>query len=609
MAGSGFRVSRVPDILPLVPHPMANMSSRPQVAYKFGDFLLNPSNKQLLRDGKPVALPPKVFDTLLLLVEGQAHLVEKDDLLKRVWPDSFVEEVALAHCISHLRKALRDGTHECRFIETVPKRGYRFIATVEVVRAASHEASDQVTVAVLPFENLGSGSEREYLADGFTEETIAALGQIDPDHLSVIGRTSMMAYKRTTKSLVEIGRELDAAYLVESSVRAEGGRLRITSNLIRARDQVQIWSASYDSEPSSILEFQCELSTAIAEQIRLRLSPDRLSALARRQTQNAEAYDLYLRGRYFWRQLSPPTTRRAMECYARATELDPEYALAWSGLADAYAASPINGDAPPLEVWPRACDAAAHAVGAEPDLAEAQASLGVVKFFLDWDWVAAEMAFRKAVALDPSYCLAHRTLGIALSHMRRYEEAQSAVRRARELEPLQAVHHALSAQVAFNARDYAAAVQFARQAIVLDPGFWIGYLQLGQAHEQLGNSDLALDALQNAGRLSGGNSKVVALRGYLFAKMGRTDEALEVLNTLQAVARERYVPLYAMALVHAGLGEQDKALEQLERGFDTRDVHLIFLPVDPKWDAFRADARFLSLVRRCGFTVPSPSTH
>ncbi len=588
---------------------MANMSSRPQVAYKFGDFLLNPGDKQLLRDGKPVALPPKVFDALLLLVESQAHLVEKDDFLKRVWPDSFVEEVALAHCISHLRKALRDGTHGCTFIETVPKRGYRFVAAVEVVPAASHEASDPVRLAVLPFENLGAGSEREYLADGFTEEMIAALGQIDPDHLNVVGRTSMMAYKRTTKSLADIGRELDAAYLIESSVRVEGERLRIMSKLIRARDQVQIWSASYDSEPSSILEFQCKLSTAIAEQIRLRLSPERLTALARRQTRNAKAYDLYLRGRYFWNQLSAPTTRRAVEFYARATELDPEYALAWSGLADSYAASTINGDAPPLKVWPRARDAAAHAVGSEPNLAEAQTSLGMVNFFLDWDWAAAEMAFRKAVALDPSYCLAHRTLGIALSHMRRPEEAQSAVRRARELEPLYAAHQALSAQVAFNARDYPAAIQFAQQAIVLDPGLLIGHLQLGQAHEQLGNSDLALEALQNAGRLSGSNSKVVALRGYLFAKLGRTDEAREVLNTLEAVSHERYVPPYAMALVHAGLGQRDQALECLERAYEARDVHLIFLPVDPKWDALRSEVRFLALLRRCGFTQRASSTH
>jgi len=232
-----------------------------------------------------------------------------------------------------------------------------------------------------------------------------------------------------------------------------------------------------------------------------------------------------------------------------------------------------------------------------------------VNFFLDWYWLSAEKAFRKSVALDPIYCLAHRTLGIARSHMRRHEEAQSAVRRARELEPLNAAHHALSAQVAFNARDYSQAVQFARQATVVDPESWIGYLQLGQAQQQLGNADLALDALQAAGRFSGGNSKVIALRGYLFAKLGRTGEAREVLDTFEAISRERYVPPHAMALVHAGLGQQDPALEFLERAYEARDVHLIFLPVDPKWDAFRSDVRFLALLGRCGFTQPSSSTH
>ena len=584
------------------------MPSQTKVVYKFGAFLLNPADKQLFRDGKPVPLPPKVFDTLLLLVESQARLVEKDEFLKRLWPDSFVEEVALAHCISHLRKALRDGTEECGFIETVPKRGYRFVAAVEAVRPAS-DAPPQVTLAVLPFENIGAGSEREYLADGFTEEIIAALGQIDPERLTVIGRTSVMTYKRTTKTLAEIGRELNVAYLIESSIRTEGGRLRITSKLIRGRDQVQVWSASYDSEPISMFAFQRELSTAIAEQVRLRLSPERLTSLARRQTRNAEAYDLYLRGRYFWHQLSPPTTRRAVEYYASATELDPEYALAWSGLADAYAASPINGDAPPLDMWPRARDAAAHAVCAGPNLAEPQTSLGVVTFFFDWDWAAAEMAFRKAIALDSTYSLAHRTLGIALSHMRRHEEAQSAVRRARELEPLHVAHHALSAQVAFNARDYSAAVQFARQATVIDPGFLIGYLQLGQAYEQLDKCDLALAALQKATQFSGGNSKVIALRGYVYAKLGRAQEAREVLTTLEALSRERYVPPYAMALVHAGLNQRDVAFEWLERAYEAHDVHLIFLPVDPKWDAFRTDARFLALLSRCDFQrtrTPNP---
>jgi TolB-like protein/Flp pilus assembly protein TadD len=576
------------------------MSTRRQVAYEFGKFRVLPADKQLLRAGKPVPLRPKVFETLLLLVESQGHLIEKDEFLKRLWPDSFVDEVALAQNISQLRKALRNGTEDDRFIETVPKRGYRFLAPVEVTGTESFEAPSRVRLAVLPFENLGADPEHEYLADGFTDEVIASLGRVDPEQLSVIGRTSMMTYKHTTKSLAEIGREVGAAFLLESSMRAERGRIRITSKVIRVRDQVQIWSASYDGEPTSMLEFQRELSITIAHEVRLRFSPERLTALARRQTRQVEAYDLYLRGRYFWNQLSPLTTRRAIEFYARATELDPEYALAWSGLADAYTSSPINGDAPPLQTWPRAADAAARAVRAGPDLAETHSSVGLVKFWFDWDWAAAETALRNAIALDPSYALAHRQLGIALSHAGRHEEARSAACRARELDPLHAPHLALSSQIEFNARDYSAAIQFARQATILDPEFSIGYIQLAQAYMQLGNSDLALEALHNAGQFSS-NSKLIALRGCLFAKLGRTEEAQAVLKTLEAASRERYVPPHAAALVHASLGERDAAFKWLDQAYDARDVHLVFLPVDPKWDAFRVESRFVALLARCGF--------
>ena len=573
--------------------------------YEFGEFHVNTNKRLLLRNGNSVAVTPKVFDTLLYLLQHQGEIVEKSDLMRAIWPDTAVEENNLSQNISTLRHILGENRGANLYIATVPGKGYRFTAAVEAVRGSLEGLSRKVTLAVLPFENLSADPEREYLADGLTEETSASLGQIDPEHLSVIGRTSVMAYKRTTKTVAEIGRELDAAYLIESSLRAEGERLRITCKLIRVRDQVQVWSESYDSEPRSLLTFQRELSGAIAQQVRLRFSPDRLNGLARRQTQNAEAHDLYLRGRHFWNQLTPATTKRACEYYARATALDSEYALAWSGLADAFSASPINGDAPPLVAAPRAREAAAHAVHAEPKLAEAQTSLGLVKFWFDWDWASAESAFRNASAIDPSYPFVHRMLGILLAHMGRHDEAKAAIRRARELDPLVAVEHALSAQVAFVAQDYAAAVQFARQSIVVDPEFWIGLFQLGQAYVELGESELALDALNNAGRFSGGNSKVISLRGYLFAKLGRTNEALQVLNTLEAIARDRYVPPYAMAQVHLGLRHWDHALEWLERACDVRDVHLVLLPADPKWDPVRGDARFVALLKRCGFTTPA----
>jgi TolB-like protein/Flp pilus assembly protein TadD len=582
------------------------MSRPSEVAYTFGSFRLVPAEKQLVRGGEVVPLAPKAFDTLLLLVENQGRLVEKDVFMRRVWPDSFVEEVALAHGISQLRKALREGSEESNFIETVPKRGYRFIAPVKVTAGEAAQSPPGVTLAVLPFENLSADPEREYLADGLTEEVIAALGQVHPEQLRVIGRTSMMAYKRTTKSLAEIGGELGAGFLLESSIRAEGGRLRITSKLVRVRDQVQIWSATYDSEPGSILEFQRELSTAITQQIRSRLSPERLNAIARRYTRDVEAHDLYLRGRYFWNQLSSATTRRAIEFYSRAVELDPDYALVWSGLTDAYATGPITGDAPPLRMGPLAREAVGRALAAEPNLPEVQCSLGFVKFWLDWDWTSAERAFRAAISLDPSYALAYRTLGITLSHMGRSAEAARAAQQARELDPLHAGHYALSAQVAYNGHDFGSAIRLAREATVLDPEFWVGHLQLAQAYEQSGDDDLALEALQQAWGFSSGNSKVLSLRGYILAKLGRMHEAGEVLHSLEAVPRERYVPPYAVALVNAGLGRHDLAVDWLERAYEARDVHLVFLPVEPKWDCLRADPRFQAIVGRCSFHTQAP---
>ncbi len=568
--------------------------------YEFGEYRVDAGKLLLSRSGQPVPLTPKVFDTLLLLVKRSGEVLDKEALLRAVWPDTMVEENNLNQNISTLRRVFGESRGENRYIATVPGRGYRFMAEVRTISQRISGPAQPVRIGVLPFENIGAGDDREYLADGLTEETIVSLGRIDPQHLSTIGRTTVMVYKRSSKSLAEIGRELDAVYLVESSLRAEGVRLRITSRLIRVRDQLQLWSASYDSEPGSILALQRELSQAIAEQIRLTLSPERLQALGRRQTQSAEAYNLYLQGRHFWQQLSPPTTKKAIEYFARATDLDPNYALAWSGLADCYTAGPVNGDAPPKMFWPKAREATARAVSCEPGLAEVQTSLGSLKFWLDWDWPAAEIAYRKAVKLDPSYPLGHRMLGVLLSHMCRHEEAQASIRRARELDPLYVMHQSLSSQIAFGARDYPAAVQFARQAIVVDPDFWIGQLHLAQVLVELGEMDLALAALNNSGKL-GVNSKVIALRGYVFGRLGRSEEAQNVLQTLLAIARERYVPPYAMAMVHAGLGQFELALQWLERCYDARDVHLIFLTMDPKWDPLRSEPRFSNLLRRCGF--------
>ena len=572
--------------------------------------------------------------------------------------------------IRKVRQALHDSPDAPTFVETVSGKGYRFIATVEVLgaplaaaalakaqpaAAVAHPAieveppappraalpvrrglafglvalgllvgvliwartprdagprASPLTLAVLPFINLSGDPAREYLAEGLAEETATSLGQIDPEQMGVVARSSTMRYKGTTKSAAEIGRELAADYLVESSLRAEDNRLRVTSTLVRVRDQVQVWSQSYDREPMSLLGLQRELSTAIAEQIRLRLSPGRLETLTRRQTQSPDAYDLYLRGRNFENQRTPATNRRAIEYYTRATERDPDYALAWSAIASVLAASLINGDASPSEVLPRAREAAARAVGTGPATAEAQFALAYLKWCCEWEWPAAEASFRLALTLDPRASQAHMSLGHVLSQMGRHGEALLSTRRARELDPLSAIMPALSSQVAFQARDYRAALDYARQAIVLDPEFWIGHMMRGQALEQLGEHESALEALTTAARFSGENSKTLSLRAYILAKSGRADEARAMLRTLETVSRTKYVPPYAMALINAGLEQRESAFVWLGRAYDAQDMHLIYLPVDPKWDSYRADPRFEALNVRCGFrrtASPAPS--
>ena len=650
---------------------------------RFRDFVLDVAAYELRRNGHRVRLERQPMDLLILLVARRGQLVSRSQIVDALWgKDVFVDvENGVNTAIRKLRQALRDAPDAPTFIETVPGKGYRFIAAVEALpdpgpsplpaaaappsvvgvqtsaagaETASTEASvavpeaagvgeraagrrargrlvvgaltvaalagvllwawtrptesgTRVTIAVLPFDNLNRDAERDYLASGLTEDTIVSLGRIDPERVSVIGRTSINVYRGTTKSLAEIGRELGTDYLVESSLRAESSHLRITARLVRVRDQVQIWSDSFDRNTSSILGLQQEISSAIAEQVRTRLSPDRQRTLARQHTQNAEAYDFFLRGRHSLNQRTPEAIQRAIDAFQRATVADPTYALAWANLAMAYGSSPLNSDVDPRQVSAHVREAAVRAVAANPDLAEAQHALGHVKWAFEWDWPAAEAAFKRAIDLDPSYSLVHLILAHLLSQTGRHAEAEPFMRRARELDPLNPLSYALSSQVAFQARDYGGALQHANRAIALDQEFWIGHQMRGQALEELGDHDLALKALATAARLSGQNSKPISLTGYILGRSGRTAEARDLLGALEIASRQRYVPPYALALVHAGLGDADAAFEWLDRAYAARDVHLMFLTVDVKWDRYRADPRFGDLLARCGFaTIGTP---
>jgi Flp pilus assembly protein TadD len=371
--------------------------------------------------------------------------------------------------------------------------------------------------------------------------------------------------------------------------------------LNRAVDQVQLWSGSCDCRAGALPAFARTLASAVGNEIHLQLSPAHVASVEQRQSRDAAAYDAYLRGRRFWFQLTPVTTRRAIEYYTRATDIDSRYALAWAGIAEAFASAPINGDAEPLVMWPRARDAATKAVAANPNLSEAQHVWGQVNWFFEWDWPAANAAYRRAIDLDPSSAWSHSMLGHLLSQLGRHDEGRPFMERACALEPLSPLHYAMASQVAFQARDFAGARTLARRAIVIDPDFWVGHMMLGQACEQLGDVDVALDVLATATRLSDGNSKPVGLRGYILANQGQTAAARDVLAMLHDLARIRYVPPFALALVHAGLGEDAQVFQFLDRAYAVRDVHLMFLTVDTKWDRYRSAPEFVALLERCAF--------
>jgi len=612
-------------------------------AYRFGDFELDVEALRLTRLGEPVRLERRPFDLLLLLVARRGQLVRRDELVAALWPDNVIIDfdAGLNTLVRKVRQALGDHSEAPTYIETVPGRGYRFVARVVEITRLERPAPPApppaapiaiagrrrllpilglgtllllatiavgwtllgrapTSITVLPFENLSGNAELGYLASGLAEETSASLTQIDPDNLRVIGGISLRALATGAPSAAEIGRRLGVEYVVRSALQADGTRIRVNATLIRVAGNEQVWSKTLDRELDSLLELQRELSIAIAEQVRLTLSPDVAAAINRRQTRNPEAYRLYLQGRYAWGRLTPVGNRDALAFYRRAVEKDPDYALAWAGIAQALAVSQMTVDADPQRIADEARNAVAHAVQADPELAEVSYARGYVSFFLDWDPVSAEAAARRAVALDPNNAFAHMFLGVVLTQLGNHVESRDVMRRARELDPLFAHAFVLSSMVATQAGDYATGRTLARQAVAMYPDGWPGYLHLGNAEQGLGNDAAALAAFEAAARLSGGNSQAIAARGYLLARLGRTGEAHDLLDQLEKTASDTYVPGYAFAAIYAGLGDTDAAFEWLERDFERHDAHLLGLKYDLQLLPLATDPRYRDLLIRSG---------
>lgn len=466
---------------------------------------------------------------------------------------------------------------------------------------ASRTPSKRIMLVVLPFDNLSHDPEQEYFSDGLMEETIAALGGIASDRLGVIARTSAMKYKGGRMSIAEIGRELDVDFAVEGSVRRHADRVRISVKLIRTSDQTHVWGQQYDRELKDYLVIQDELGRAIAEQVEVKIAPSVAAERRSVSDLNQAAYDAYLRGRFHLWRVTRSSLERAIEYFREAIDIDPRMAVAFAGLAQAHVILPVAADAAPQQAFPAAERAAMQALALDPDSADAHAAVGSLRFWNDWDWPASEKHCRLAIARNPSYSRAHQVLGRTLADIGRFDEAIAEINIARRLDPFAPLINALAADFHFQARRYDEVPELIHRALEFGPNFWVAHVVATRLLLQQGRHDEALAEARQAYELSGGHSEPLSLIGYACGLMDRRREAGEILSELQRLGAERYLPATSTAVVYLGLGETDQVFSWLERAYGERDVHLLELGIEPKWDALRADPRFEDLIGRIGF--------
>jgi len=628
---------------------------------RFGIFELDLRAGELRKHGLRVRLQEQPFQVLAMLLEYPGELVTREELQKKLWPaDTFVDfDHGLNKAISKIREALSDSAESPRFVETVAKRGYRFLADVKAVDPVSVRSEESATqphptaevrdrlgpagklvtfnhllpsltwkalvlvalllaasltawkvhsrnttppvirsLAVLPLESLSSDASQDYFADGMTDELISDLGQISA--LRVISRTSVMGYKHTRKPLPQIARELNVDAVVEGTVLRSGDQVRITAQLIEASADKHLWSQSYEGELRDTLALQNQVASAIADQIRINVNPMEQAALKTVKVVNPQAYESYLKGRYFWNKRTADGLKVALAYFNQAIEEDSRYAQAYSGLADTYA---LLGDwqyavMTPKEALPKAKASATKALELDGALGEAHNSLAFCLDGFDWDFNLAGKEFQRAIELNPGYATAHHWYAWHLSLLGRYDEAIAEMKKAENLDPLSLIINADLAELLVLAHSYDESIQQSQKTIEMDPNFALAHNQLAQAYLQKHMNDEAIAELQKAAQLSGGSSTVLANLARAYAASGKSSEAIKLLDDL----KKRSNPIYShgseIAVVYAALGNKDQAMNWLEKGYEERFNPGVLLR--PGFDSLRSDPRFEDLVRRIG---------
>jgi TolB-like protein/DNA-binding winged helix-turn-helix (wHTH) protein/Tfp pilus assembly protein PilF len=604
---------------------------------RFSVFELDPAVPELRRNGRRVHLQEMPLRVLQMLLERPNELIPREAFFARLWPDdeTGILDDNLNTAVRKLRLALNDSAHHPRFIETVPKRGYRFIgALVEdavpekaaaptipapqtakrrvpiLIAAAvilaiatlgvwlqSHKsptdgapapATAARTLAVLPFLNASGRAEDEYFSDGLTQEVIDRLCRIEG--LRVVSRTSAFALKGKSLDANEIGRMLGVESFVEGSVRREGDRLRISAHLVNARDGYQLWAETYDRQLDDVLAIQEDIALAIADTLTGQLLGERNAALSVAPVVNPLAYDHYLKGRFNWHRRTQVSLRTAATHFEQAVELAPKYAPAWAGLADAYAVLGFYDFLSPSEAFPKAQEAARRALELDPQNASAEATLGYAALYYEWNIPKAETRFRRAIALDPNNTKAHQWYGNLLTAAGRFKEAEQEIRRAQQLEPLSVIASAALGWSLYYAGRYEDALDQYRITLALDANFELAHLWSGLALEALGRYDEALSMLEDAAKRSGGSGISLASLARLRALRGERTQAELILTQLKD--SKGYVPAYEIGKAWFALGANDEADRWLQRAFDERSHSLVFLRVDPQLAKHREEPAF-----------------
>ncbi len=605
--------------------------------YYFGPFVLDPDQRRLLRDGVAIPLTPKAFDALVLLVERRGSLVDKSEFMQALWPDTFVEDVTLARNISSIRKALGDDAESATFIETVPKSGYRFVAPVQVlestdpatVKAPAEKRSNSrrmliASLAAATVLAVGIGwSWRQSIAGAMTggtpvrslailpfksfgeSEPVLELGLADTlisrlNRSAVVVRpiSAVRTYASPQQDPLAAGTALKVDAVLDGTVQRTGTALRITATLHRVSDGSVLWSGTFDDPGGSLFATEDSISTQVAAAIVPQLTRETRARLSKRDTSNAEANREYLLGRHFWNRRSPEGFRKAVEHLERAVRLDPQFGLAFAGLADAYLL--VGDQGAQHDTIARARAAATRALEIDPTLAEAHASLALVATNYDWNWAEGEQQYLKAIALNPNYAVAHAWYGEYLAFMGQFDKGVAENARAQELDPLSPFIQSDAAKIFSLSRQYNRAMAQAKRVLELDPTFTRGHFELAGAYMWLGRGADAVTEIDSA-HLANDDPWVIASRATAYAAAGRKGDARALFNRLLDMSARTYLSPQILGRAAIVAGERDQAFAWLNRMCDERAPGPIALNVDPTFDPLRGDPRFDALLRRVGF--------